>query len=96
MGLLMLCADEVASQLEDPFFLLPLEDMARRSVNDIRRSKLENRELAELASRGLAGSLGGANTVTARQGGSSLKHVDVNVADTDAAANGCILGCLAC
>lgn len=28
---------QVASQLEDPFFLLPLADMARRSVNDIRR-----------------------------------------------------------
>ncbi|EFN53147.1 hypothetical protein CHLNCDRAFT_136917 [Chlorella variabilis] len=56
-----------ASQLEDPFNLLPLEDMARRSVGDMRRrggsgrapSKLEALELAALAAKGLNGNLAG-------------------------------------
>lgn len=37
MALLMLCADEVASQLEDPFYLIPLDHIARSAVTAIRR-----------------------------------------------------------
>lgn len=59
MAALLLGCDEAASQLEDPFNLLPLEDMARRSVGDMRRSKLEALELAALAAKGLNGNLAG-------------------------------------
>lgn len=47
-----------------------------------------------IASRGLAGSKGGATTVAAQQGSPKADDGDDgNVADTDAAAN-CCIGCM--